>query len=258
MWETPAKVLSAVYTGLGRPEPEFLQRSELEEVFWQRIAWFYEGLRTSDQNIMSKWSDTFSLTTSDNTKNLTTLTTSDILFPLWAERKITTDTNATWQFVPTVNLDSLAEARANGDSAVAFYGTSPNQVVAEFSYYAGEVGSPLYTFRVRYQPVSSYSADIDATHALPDNLTPLLVADVKAAVIPQMVANAMKYRAERPDEIDARVQGWTAVKTQAEMDKAQWMPAFEQFRNRSRTAIRGRDRKDILGSRNLPRSRWYF
>lgn len=257
MWETPSKVLSAVYTGLGRPEPEFLQRSELEEVFWQRIAWYYEGMRTSDQNIMSKWTSEFTLTTGVATKDLTTLTSSDILFPLWAERKLTSDSNTVWQFVPTVNLDSLAEARAMGQSAVAFYGTSSDQITAEFSYYAEEVGTPLYTFRVRYQPVSSYSANIDATHSLPDNLTPLLVADVKSAVIPQMVANAMKYRAERPDEIDARVQGWMAVKTQSDLDVSRWMPAYEQFIRRSRTGTRGRNRRDILNGQMSHRLRGY-
>lgn len=257
MWETPAKVMSAVYSGLGRPEPEFLQRSELEEMFWQRIAWYYEGVRTSDQNIMSKWTSEFSLSSTDNTKNLSTLTTNDILFPLWAERKVTTNTNTVWEFVPTVNLDSLAEMRRQAQTAVAFYGTSPAQIVAEFSYYGGEVGQPLYTFRIRYQPVSSYSENVDADHAFPDHLTPMVVADLKAAIVPQMIANAMKYRAERPEEIDARVQGWSAVATQAAADVARWTPAFEQYIRRSRAGIRGRNRRDVLGGRQMrPRTFW--
>jgi hypothetical protein len=243
---------------LGRPEPEFLQSSELEEIFWQRLAWFYEGIRTSDQNIMSKWTSEFSITSTDNTKDLSTLTSDDILFPLWAERKITTTTNSVWEFLPTVNLDTLADARKHAQPAVAFSGTATDVITATFSYYGGEVGAPLYTFRIRYQPKSSYSADIDTAHMLPDNLTPLLVADVKAAVVPQMIANALKHKPDSPDEIDARIQGWTMVKAQAETDVMRWMPAYEQFIRRSRTGIRGRNRRDTLTDMGYPRMRLYW
>ena len=244
-WETPAKIMSSAFIGLGKPEPEFLQRHELEQILFERLAFYYEAIRSSDQNVMTKWTSEFTLTSTDNTKNLTSFTSDDILFPLWAERKLTTNTNTIWEFVPTVNLDSLAEERFNGSPAVSFYGETPATIMAAFSYYGGEVGTPLYTFRIRYQPKSAFSSNVDADHLVPDNLSPLIVADVKLHAVSILVNNASKYMKDRP-ELQSRIDGWTAIATQAQADKLEWQVHFERYVRRSRGAARGRNRDDIL------------
>lgn len=249
--------MSSVYIGLGQPEPELLQRHELSDILFRRLAFYYEGLRTSDQNIMSKWTSEFTLGGTENTKNLSTLTSNDILFPLWAERKVTTGTNVIWEFVPTVNLDTLTDRRINGDAAVAFYGESPSSITAAFSYYGNEVQTPATTFRIRYQPVSTFSQSESATVAVPDNLTPLIVADVTLHAVPLMTVNASKWLKDRP-ELAQRMDAWNAVAQQALIDKEEWMPLFEQFTRRSRGAGRARNRNDILSGRNSLRARRYY
>lgn len=255
-WDTPAKIMSAAYLGLGRPEPELLQRDELSDIVFQRLAFYYEGIRTSDQNAMSKWTSEFTLSASESTKNLTALTSSDIVMPLWAERKREAGTTPIWEFVPTVNLDSLTDKRLTGESAVTFYGETANSIFMQASYFGSEVGTPYSTFRVRYAPVNSFSANVDASITIPDNLTPLIVTDVKLQALPLMQVNMAKYALERPG-YEARMASFAALQQQLMMNKEEWKPMYERFVRRSR-GQRARHRNDILGSRFDGNTRKYW
>lgn len=247
-WNTVSRIMSSAYLGLGKPEPELLQKSELSEIVFQRLAFYYEGLRTSDQNLMSKWSSEFTLASTENTKNLTTLTSSDIVLPLWAERQVTTGDNESWEFVPAVNLDTLQDKRNTGEPAVAFYDES-GVLYAAFSFYGNEVSTPESTIRIRYSPLNTFSET--ATLRVPDNLTPMIVTDVKLTAIPLMMVNAAKFPNK---DMTARIQAYAGMQQQLMMEKEEWKPLYERFVRRSRTTQRARNRSDILQPN---RSRYY-
>lgn len=257
-WNTPAKIMSAAFIGLGQPEPELLQRSELADIVFQRLAFYYEGIRSSDQNLVSKWTDEFQLPADTASINLSTLTDEDILMPLWAERRQTADPDGIWEFIPAVNLDTLAEKRSIGEAAVAFSGTNRNDIVAEFSYFGNEVSPPAATFRIRYAPVGfAATGDLSEAVGIPDNFTPLLIADVKLHAIPLLQVNASKYLALRP-ELQARVAAWGTLAQQLVLDREEWSKLYESFIRRSRTSGRARNRSDVLSGSQLPKIRRYY
>lgn len=245
MWETPAKLISSVVVGLGTPESLLLQESEVADVVFRKLAFYYEGFRQSDQNILAEKTSEFTLSANANSKDLTSLTSSEIIIPLWAERKAHDGTNDSWEFVPTVNLDTLPEYRANGRVAVSFHGDTPNQVTAEFSVYGDETSSPNSTYRVWYAPANSFSASRDATVAIPDTLTPLIVTDSKLALIPLLVVNASKHLSKQPD-LSARIAAWNSMVEELRIEKAEWTKHYEGFRRKSRGFHRAVNHQHIL------------
>jgi len=257
-WNTPAKIMSAAFIGLGQPEPELLQRSELADIVFQRLAFYYEGLRSSDQNLVSKWTSEFQLPVDASSVNLSTLTANDILMPLWAERRQTSDPDGIWEFLPAVNLDTLAEKRSIGEAAVAFTGGNRTGVMAEFSYFGNEVSPPAATFRVRYAPVGfGHTGNLSDNVGLPDNFTPMLIADVKLHAISLLQVNASKYVTSRP-ELQARMAAWNVLAQQMMMDREEWNKLYESYIRRSRTSGRARNRSDVLSGSQLPKIRRYY
>src|SRR4051812_29378284 len=126
MWETPAKIISSVLLGLGTPESLLLQESEAANVVFRKLSYYYEGVRQSDQNLLAQVTSEFTLASGVNSKDLTTLTSGNAIIPLWVERKTDDLTNDVWEFVPTVNMDTLPERRSQNKAAVGFYGSTPN------------------------------------------------------------------------------------------------------------------------------------
>lgn len=246
MLETPAKLISSVFIGLADPEPELIQEMDVATVVFRKLAYYYEGIRQSDQNLLAEKTSEFTLASGSNSKDLTTLTTSDVITPLWVEQKTFDGTNDSWRFIPTVNMNVLPERRAHGIMAVGFYGDTANQITAEFSKYGDELTAPYSTFRVWYAPANTFSANKDATITIPDNLTPLIELDARISCIDIIAVNASKYVHKRP-ELASRVTAYEQLKMGLMMEKAKWEERFETWRKRSRGGHRAIDHNDILG-----------
>lgn len=246
MYETYSKIVTSVLVGLGlnNSEPDLLQESTIGQVVFRSLAKYYEHIRQSDQNLMAERTSEFTLASGANSKDLTTLT-GEIITPLWCERKIYDGTNDFWEFVPTVNIDTLPERRAAGLAAVAFYGDTANQITAEFSIYGDESVSPLSTYRVWYAPANSFSANKDATIAIPDNLAALVVVDAQLNTIPILLSHAARYSHERPD-LPARMAVWQGMVGSLKEEKMEWTALFERWVRRSRGAHRSLNHNDIL------------
>lgn len=246
MYQTPAQIISSVFVGLGKPESELLQESEVAQVVFRKLAYYYEGIRQSDQNLMTNVTDAFTLSAGSNTKDLTTLTSSSIITPLWCERKIYDGANDFWEFVPTVNLDTLEEKRANYLPAVAYYGSTANQITAVFSLYGDDVDAPHNTYRIWYAPGNSFTNNKDATLSIPDNLCALVVVDSQLNCIDPLINNAAKYLEKRPG-LAARIAAWQASVPRLEREKMEWTVLWESWRKRSRGAHRAINHTDVLG-----------
>lgn len=245
MLETPAKLLSSIIIGLGTPEGLLLQESEAANVLFRRLAYYYEGIRQSDQNLLAEVTSEFTLAASANSKDLTTLTASDVIIPLWCERKIYDGINDIWEFVPTVNLDVLPEYRSKRRPAVAFYGATPNQVTAEFSYFGDESSTPTTTFRVWYAPANPITGNKDAVIAIPETLAPLLVVDSQLILIQLLCVNASKYLDKQP-QLAPRIAAWQGMTETLREEKAEWVVRFNIWSKKSRGFHRARNHNEIL------------
>lgn len=244
MWDTPAKLISSTLVGLG--QPEFLQEREVAEVVFRKVLYYYEGIRQSDQNLMASVTSEFTLGTGVNTKDLTALTSSAIVTPLWCERKVYDSTNDYWEFVPTVNLNTLEERRWRDLPAVAYYGGNPNHITAVFSIYGDEAATPQSTYRIWYSPTQSFTNNKDATLVFPSNLSPLVLIDCQLACIAPLITNASKYLGDRP-ELAARISAWESQREELRGEKAEWIPLWDSWRKRSRGAHRALNHTDVLG-----------
>lgn len=255
MYETPAKILSSAYIGLGRPEPELLQQNELAEVMYRKLNYYYEGARQSDQNLNAKKTDEFSLDAGSCTYNLTE-NAGDAVVPLWCERKLFdyVGNNPVWQFVPTVNMDTSAERREEMIIAVSYYGEQPNQIIASFSIYGDEMVMPYNKFRIWYAPLSTFSANINEAIQMPANLTALVTIDTIIGAIPQIILNASKYLDKRP-ELAARVEALKLLLASAQLEKAEWLEWWQNWRKMSRSAHRAINHNDVLAT--SPQSKRY-
>lgn len=247
MYDTPAKIASTVWNMVGQPESELLQQSDLLLVVFERLALYYEGSRASDQNIASKKTVEFTLEGNENSIDLTEYTNGDIITPLWCEVKIWNygGSNPVWQYVPTVNMDTLPERRMENILAVGFHGDNPTQLTAEFSVYGDESVLPYNTYRIWYTPQNVFSSDINATVRIPDNLTALIVVDSALNVIPTIQLNAAKYVDKRP-ELGARMATLDKAAERFEIKKTEWLRWWEKFRIQSRSYHRAADHNDVL------------
>lgn len=246
MFETPAKLLTSVIVGLGRPESQILQEAEAADVLYRKLAFYYESVRQAGQGLNVKKTSEFTLAAGVNTQNISTLTTSDAITPLWVERKIYNGpSNPAWEFVQTVNADTLAEKRELGEPAVAFYGETPNQLIAEFSFYGDEVGSPYNICRVWYAPANDFSANKDGTIAIPETVAAVVSVDTKLNCIPLMLANAAKYLDKQPQLAD-RMNAWREMQASLTVEKEEWLRHFNAWSKRSRGAHRAINHAEVI------------
>ena len=237
-----SRIVSSVILGLGRPEPELLSEAETAEIIYGQLEYYLEGIRQSDQNLVTKRTPTFTV---DSTfqKDLTALTSGDIAIPLWCERLA----GDKWEFVETVNLDTLPQRAQQNYAAVAYIGDNPSQITAEFSYYNND------TFRVAYSPVNSFLA-ADVLAQFPTNLVRLLIVSSQLKATFTVIMNALKYVDKRP-ELQARIKGWEMLQQGLAADQQRWREWYDGYRKSSRGYHRALNRTDILSDINpFPRS----
>lgn len=245
MLESPAKIISSVVIGLGTPESIILQESEAANVVFRKLALYYEAVRQSDQGLLQEVTSEFTLASGSTTQDITALTSSDAIIPLWCERKIFSGGSTdTWEFVPTVNLDTIPENRIKGRVAVGFYGATPLQITAEFSF-SGDETSPFSTYRVWYAPSNPITGNKDQALAIPETLAPLVVVDSQLSLIPLMIVNASKYLDKQP-QLAPRIAAWQGMMENLQVEKAEWLMKFEIWSRRSRGSHRAINFNEVL------------
>lgn len=250
-----SQLFSAVYGGLGQPEDQFLSKIDLSNILFRQLAYRLEGVRQSEQRISIAKSSTFTLSSTEDEKDLTTLE-SDFVIPLWVERQsVDWLSHPVWQFVPTVNLSHLQARRASGEPACAFYGDTPLQVKVKFSYFGNEVPSPCATTQVWYSPTVPFPQTESAAIDLPDNLINMVTLDCRVYSIPIMITNASKYIKDQP-QLSAMIDAWKFLLLSAEEERARFEKLFLLWQRGSRGAHRSRRRRDVLDS-NVGTS-WIF
>lgn len=250
MYSTVSEVFNTAFVGLGRPEPELLQESDLAQIVYERLNFYYETLRQSDQNLTVRKSVEFQLSSGSNEYDLTAAVENEgygIIEPLWCERKLTNFAygNPVWVFVPCVNADTQSDRRVERILTVSYYGDNPNQITAVFSAYGDEVLTPNNSFRIWYAPQNVFSSSIGATVTVPQNLTALVVCDVKIIALAQMQMEASKYVDKRPN-LAMRMKAWDRMTMELERQKVGWDKWFQSFANRSRSAHRAINHIDVL------------
>lgn len=245
MLDSVAKIFSSVILGLGTPESLLLQECAMANIVYRKIAYYDEGMRQTDQNVLAKKTSEFTLAAGVNSQDMTSLTASDIVIPLWCERQIYSGANVSWEFVPTVNMDTLAEYRSRRLPGVAFYGDTPSQITAEFSYFGDETQSPYNTFRVWYSPISAESANREAAITMPATLTHLIVVDAQLAILPLLVVNAAKYLDKQP-QMAPRISAWQGMMPSLMQEKSEWTARFETWNRKSRSFHRARNHTEVL------------
>ena len=170
-----------------------------------------------------------------------------IIEPLWCERKLVNYAygNPVWVFVPTVNVDTQSDRRVEHILTVSYYGDNPNQITAVFSAYGNEIIAPNSYFRIWYAPQNVFTSSIGATVSVPQNLTALVVCDIKIIAFAQMQIEAAKYIDKRP-ELAPRIKSWDRMTMELERQKVGWDRWFDSFCKRSRSAHRALDHIDVL------------
>lgn len=247
MCNTVSELYSSIYNTIGMPEDDLLQRIELAQIVFRRIAYRLESVRQSPQRESIAKTVDFTLAATEDEKDLTVLD-SAVVIPLWCEAKLPNyQGNAVWTFVPTVNLSVLPEQRTLGNIACAFYGDNPLQVKVKFSFFGNEVWAPFQTMRVWYAPPVTLPTTASETIELPDNLVNMVYYDSVVSALPLMITNASKQFAKRP-ELKDMVVAWKFLLDNMQVERAEFERYFELWRRKSRGGQRPTMRRDILQS----------
>jgi hypothetical protein len=214
-----------------------------------------ESVRQSEQGIQVAKSADLTLTADQDEVDLTTLI-SDFVIPMWVEAQTITYMNhPVWMFVPTVNISMLQQYRAEGSPAVAFYGSNPREVLAQFSYFGNEVLPNTRTYRVWYLPTLTFPTTEDGQIDLPENLVNILTYDCYVSAIPIMKMNMAKQLKNRP-ELSAQMNVLTEMYIHYQGEQKEFEKWFDKWRTESRGGHRPRNRRDVLswmrtGSRGI-------
>lgn len=251
MYDTVSEILNSAFVGLGNPEPELMTESQLAQIVFERLNYYYQFTRQSDQNLIVRKTDEFTLSAASDEKDITALVVDEgftITEPLWMERKLMTfGTNDTWINVPIVNTDTITDRRIEWICAVSFYGDNPRQITAKFSVFGNEVILPYNKFRLWYAPGNTFTSSKTQTVIIPDNVTAIVMIDTKIQAFGQMQIEAAKYVDKRP-ELAARMKAWDRMTMQLATQKEEWLIMFKDFVNRSRSAHRAMNHIDVLES----------
>lgn len=251
MYDTVAEILSSSYIGLGKPEPELLTESELAQIVFERLNYYYQKARASDQNLIVRVTEEFTLAAGSDEKDITALVEADgftISEPLWVERKLLdySGNDPVWVNVPIINTDTISDRRLEFIVAASFYGAVPQQITMKLSVYGDEVVIPYNKFRVWYAPGNVFGDTTAQQIIVPDNVSALVMVDTKIQAFGQMQVEAAKYVDKRP-ELKNRMIAWDRMTAQLNTQKVEWMKVFTDFINRSRSAHRAMNHIDVLG-----------
>lgn len=259
MCDQLSQVYSSVYLSLGQPTSDLLSKLELGNMVVRHLSYRLETVRQSEQGIQIAKSSTFTLAANENSEDLTALE-ADFVIPMWVERQAILDyaNHPVWQFVPTVNISMLQQKRAEGVPAVAFYGSNPREVIAEFSYFGNDVFGQSANHRVWYLPTLNFPTTESGTIDLPENLVNVLVYDTLVSAIPLIKVNMSKQLKDRP-ELKAQMDAYDGLMQSHLMEQARFEKVFNKWVTESRGGHRPRRRPDVLHgmAQANQRTGWY-
>jgi len=171
----------------------------------------------------------------------------DVVSPDWVERRLTdafyVNDSDGWVYVPTINIDTLPEWRAEGRSAVAFYFDPNGSLRMQFSeIWAGDNNA---TYRIWHHPQADIVSNLTDTVNLPPNFAFMLAAEVRFEGFNTVLNKAAQITDDNPPST-LQIAAWKAMQDAAGRELAEWRQAFEEARNRSFGGRRGRQRRPVL------------
>jgi hypothetical protein len=233
MCDTLAKLVTDVLAGLGFPPEKWLRVEDAVRVTTQSLLYAAQGLAQANQNqVISK--KTFTPASREHTL-------ADVRgVPVWAERKVGTEPDEIWRYVPAVNLASIEEAAERGEDRCAFFNENG---VLKIRLSLKPTGAEQ--FRLRYDPDPLLETTINDELKVPAGFYPYFSARARRSAVPVILANAAKLREDPPG--DFQLLAWKTVLEEAHETIREWEPMWKQHRLGSRGTARGRRRRRILG-----------
>lgn len=233
MLDTLSKFIGTALLKLG-DFAQFVSDNELETVAYDRLAFYLEDLRESDQNQRLK-SLNFTLPDGVDEVNIKDLA-KDIHSVAWVEVRL--DNNQTyqiWRFIPTVNLDVIPEYRQRGELVCAFYGANVDELKIVFSYYGD---SYISAHRLRYDANIVLPNVLNDTVKLPNNLANVIVHDIVAEIIPHAqlrMLEMLKDDALLPQKFEIL----DSIRGDAVTRKNEWADKWNNFKQNAHRSQRG-------------------
>lgn len=232
MCDTLAKLISDVLAGLGQPPKEYFDVEDAARAASESLLFYTQGLAQSNQNqIIAKKL----FTPASREHSLTDVRGT----AAWCERKVGTEPDELWVYIPAVNLASIEEAAERGDDRCAFF-NEDGKLKVRLSI--KPTGAQQY--RLRYDPDPLLERTINDPLNLPVGFYPMYSARARRSAVSVMLANAAKDRENEPTEF--QVLAWRAILDEAERSLEEWKPQWELHRLGSRGSARGRRRRPIL------------
>lgn len=233
MLDTLSKFIGTALLKLG-DFAQYVSDNELEAVAYDRLAFYLEDLRESDQNQRLKSLD-FTLADAVNEVNVKDLA-KDIHTVAWVEVRL--DRNQTrqiWQFVPTVNLDVIPEYQQRGEMVCAFWGGNVDDLKIVFSYYGD---SYISAHRLKYDANIVLPSVLNDTVKLPNNLGNVITHDIVAEIIPHAqlrMLDMLKDDALLPQKIEIL----DSIRGDAVTRKTEWAEKWNNFKQNAHRSQRG-------------------
>lgn len=250
MCNSYSTIFSSSYLGLGSPTDDLLSKLELANIVQRQWSYRMESVRQSEQGVIIAKSETFTLGSNEDEIDLTAQIP-DFSIPMWVEQQsVTYLTNPIWNFVPTVNISMLQEQRGTFTPAVAFYGDSPTQVKAKFSFFGNELWTAqTRKFRVWYLPQLTGPTSEDSPIELPNNIVNMLGYDTMVAAIPLIQFNMSKQLKDRP-ELEKQMEAMKGLFVQYKIEQERFEVLFLKWAEESRGAHRARRRRNVLSTQS--------
>lgn len=261
-----AEIVSEVHQSLGSPPADWLSIRDVVSLVRSRLAYRLTRVFQSDQNQNTvAVSFRLGLSPSEDPNDPDNPIAdpreqilADIGTPVWAERRIAAGNGTSgeyWEYIPTVNLDSLEDWRNEGMAAVAFYrDSSLDYLKMRYTFAPDEIAESAEgdNFRIWYDPLVDVATALDSESALPANFNYMIVDDVLVSAIPVMMNNVARF--SNMGEIivsDLQIKAWQGLQQAAATRMMLWEGAFNEYRNRSKGSQRGRTRRNVLRSRTV-------
>lgn len=256
---TIAEIINDVLVAVGSPPQDWLSLKDVARLVRNRLAYRLTRLAQSDQNQNTSvisfrlGYDADGYPIDDESSDPREQTLQDVGNPVWAERRVSAGNGSSgiWEYVPTVNLDSLEDWRNEARAAVSFYRDGAlDAMKMRYTFAPTEWSgndSSGDNFRVWFDPNVATQSALESPTNLPPNFNFLIADDVIVSIIPVLMNNVA--RLSNGGEIVAgplQISAWQSLQADAARRLAEWDQSFNEYRNRSKGSQRGRQRRPVL------------
>jgi hypothetical protein len=246
MCDTLSKFIGTALISLG-DFARFVSDNELQKVAYDRLAFYLEDLRESDQNQKIKRLE-FTLPSNTNEVDLKALA-DDIFTVAWVEVRLDHNQNfQQWRFVPTVNLDAIEDYADRGEIACAFYGEDVDALKIVFSYYGAENGFSQH--RLRYDPNITLPDLLTDTVKLPNNLANVITHDITSELIPYVKLRMIdQVTEETAPMMNMKLAALEQIRNDATARKMEWLDKWKNYKHNANRSQRGMKLPKYFGNR---------